>query len=160
MNSSGLPQQIPPQPVPFGRADENGYVVMDINWYLWLYNLALQVFSNSNGSLVVTPTDLLFIDGNIENAQSSIVGANTGSIDTDVVGADVSALNKALQALQLLMADVQDRSVDIVQQSAVAVNLAPYSNLTIPATYGAIFPDYYEIASGFYVDAIGVMQIE
>jgi hypothetical protein len=36
---AALPNQILPQTVPLGKADKDGYVTIDINWYLLLYNL-------------------------------------------------------------------------------------------------------------------------
>jgi len=64
MSSGSLPQQIPSQPVPIGRVDQNGFVTIDINWYLFLYNLASQVFSNANGSIVASSFDIAQLSEN------------------------------------------------------------------------------------------------
>lgn len=58
---SGLPNQIPQQSVPFIEAVNGGkpsYV--DINWYLWLYNLSKSVFgTGGSGSTPASPYDAL-----------------------------------------------------------------------------------------------------
>ena len=59
---SSLPELIPPQPASLGKADADGNVIIDMNWYLFLYNIARQVLNQSNGSLTVSSTDLMLID--------------------------------------------------------------------------------------------------
>lgn len=58
---SGLPNQIPQQSVPFIEAVDGGkpsYV--DVNWYLWLYNLSKSVFgTGGSGSTPASPYDAL-----------------------------------------------------------------------------------------------------
>lgn len=58
---SGLPNQIPQQSVPFIESvdgAEPAYV--DINWYLWLYNLSKSVFgTGGSGSTPASPYDAL-----------------------------------------------------------------------------------------------------
>jgi hypothetical protein len=58
---SGLPNQIPQQSVPFIEAVDGGApAYVDINWYLWLYNLSKSVFgTGGNGSTPASPYDAL-----------------------------------------------------------------------------------------------------
>ena len=48
---SALPNQIPPQNVPFCYKDANDQMIVDINWYLFLYNQWKQ-FSSARVSRV------------------------------------------------------------------------------------------------------------
>lgn len=57
---SGLPTIIPPQSAPLAQV--NGSPVnIDINWYLWLYNLSKQIFGTGggSGSVPTSPYDSL-----------------------------------------------------------------------------------------------------
>lgn len=58
---SGLPNQIPQQSVPFIEAVDGGKpAYVDINWYLWLYNLSKSVFgTGGSGSTPASPYDAL-----------------------------------------------------------------------------------------------------
>lgn len=58
---SGLPNQIPQQSVPFiESADGAKPAYVDINWYLWLYNLSKSVFgTGGGGSTPASPYDAL-----------------------------------------------------------------------------------------------------
>ena len=54
-----LPQQIPPQSTSLGTvADKDGKIVgavtMDVNWWLFLYNIAKQILSASGSPIPVT----------------------------------------------------------------------------------------------------------
>lgn len=58
---SSLPQQIPPQTAEFGKAiDENGKilgkVIIDINYWLFLFNISKQVLSAAGTPVPVTPS--------------------------------------------------------------------------------------------------------
>lgn len=46
---SGLPTQIPPQSEAIGKVD-NSPITIDLNWYLWFYNLSVKVFGTGGGS--------------------------------------------------------------------------------------------------------------
>lgn len=58
---SGLPNQIPQQSVPFIESvDGSKPAYVDINWYLWLYNLSKSVFgTGGSGSTPASPYDAL-----------------------------------------------------------------------------------------------------
>jgi hypothetical protein len=56
-----LPQQIPPQTQPFGTEEigtdgkPTGRVIIDITWYLFLYNIGKQTLSASGTPLPIPP---------------------------------------------------------------------------------------------------------
>jgi hypothetical protein len=54
--NSVLPQRILPEGVPWGTVDKSGKVTIDHNWYLFLYNIALQTIGVS---LTTDQTQLL-----------------------------------------------------------------------------------------------------
>lgn len=89
MSAGSLPQQIPSQPVPFGKVDANGYVTIEFNWYLWLYNMGLQVFSNSSSGIVFDPASFISLN------------------DIDVTGSDTAALDSPIAQALMLAADAQ-----------------------------------------------------
>ena len=107
---SGLPELIPPQPAVFGKADADGNVTINIHWYLFLYNLASQVFSLSNGSITVGQIDLLLIDGddNVEPVEGQSADAISDPLGIDISGADNAKSLSALQAIRALVADLTD----------------------------------------------------
>ena len=45
-----LPNQIIPQTMPWGTANQDGTVTVAHDWWLFLYNLAEQVLSNGSGA--------------------------------------------------------------------------------------------------------------
>lgn len=56
---SGLPTQIPPQSSAIGTANGKP-ITIDLNWYLWLYNLSKSVFgTGGSGSTPASPYDSL-----------------------------------------------------------------------------------------------------
>jgi hypothetical protein len=46
---SGLPSVIPPQSMPFGNDEKGNPQYLNINWYLFLYNLSVQVLGTGGG---------------------------------------------------------------------------------------------------------------
>src|SRR5581483_10885447 len=72
-----LPGQILPQSVPFGRVNEEGALTVDVNWWLFLYNLSQKTLGNGSG----LPADALI---DLESA------------DTDAIDADAIALRQPL----------------------------------------------------------------
>ncbi|MCA8018073.1 hypothetical protein [Burkholderia metallica] len=53
---SGLPEQIPPQGEPIGTVDGRP-VIIDINWYLWLYNVWKDTIGTGSGTVPISPLD-------------------------------------------------------------------------------------------------------
>lgn len=58
---SGLPTRIPPQTLALGEKGPDGQIYLQFDWYLFLYNLAQQVFSVSSGTIPASPSDFLDI---------------------------------------------------------------------------------------------------
>lgn len=56
---SGLPNQIPLQSLPIAQKGPDGSLYVEFNWYLFLYNLAQNVFSSESGSTPASPSDAL-----------------------------------------------------------------------------------------------------
>lgn len=57
---SGLPAQIPQQSVPLLQSSSGKEAqYMDVNWYLWAYNISQAVLGTSSGSTPASPYDLL-----------------------------------------------------------------------------------------------------
>ena len=166
MSNGSLPQTIPPQTASLGKADADGNVTIDLTWYLLFYNLSHQVLSQPNGAIPGSSIDLLLVDsidaaGIDEDAAAQVT---SDSADIDAISADIAKLRAMLQFVQALSVESLDNTGQSSPPSTspAIADLAPYANLTIPASYGCIVPDYYEIANGFYVDVAdtGVFQIE
>ena len=58
---SGLPTLIPPQSMPIGVDSSGNPQYISVNWYLWLYNLSVQVLGTGGGGGItpVSPFDAL-----------------------------------------------------------------------------------------------------
>ena len=130
--SGSLPQTIPPQTAPIGKANEDGDVIIDITWYLLFYNVITQTLSQANGSLVGTPTDLLLID-NVSSIELPSNSPAPISVDQDDSSADVAQLQAMLQALQMLVADINESLTagDVIGPvSATGGNVAVFNGAT------------------------------
>lgn len=82
-----LPQQILPQTTPIGRAGPDGLVQMDVNWWLFLYNLGQNVLGTSQGG---SPAGL---------PASSLT--ELAALDSDVSDSDAVVLRKPISNLQV-----------------------------------------------------------
>ena len=135
-----LPGQILPESVPFGRVDKRGQLLVDHNWYLFLYNLSLQVLSatNASGSSPASPYDLLDMadpdaeGADIPQAYRKIAGLQVAEIDA-VDGADVAAMLRQLVNALLLASDPIPQ--DPLPPPGAVIPLAP---ATSPFAYTAI----------------------
>jgi hypothetical protein len=84
-----LPQQIPPQSVPLGELikdplapDDPGKIIIDLNWYLFLYNLGKQSLSAPQAPIPLTTADLLaLLDDSVPPNAAS--GSHQGSATID-----------------------------------------------------------------------------
>lgn len=58
---SGLPTLIPPQSMPIGADAKGNPIYLPVNWYLYLYNIGVQVLGTGQGggSMPVSPSDAL-----------------------------------------------------------------------------------------------------
>jgi hypothetical protein len=159
-NAGSLPQIIPPQTASLGKADAEGNVTIDITWYLLLYNLTTQVLNAANGSLTITPIDLLLLDGAdiAETTETESTGNGVDTVDIDALGADVAQLQPGqrdvdstdidaaaadaaqllsmLQMVQALIADIIDSASPGIPgnvagpASAVSGNVALFDGTT------------------------------
>lgn len=91
-----LPGQILPQSAIFGRTNEEGEVTIEQNWWLLLYNLALNTLGNGSG----LPADALI---------------DLESIDIDAVGTDSAALRQPLSNALLLAQHLDDLAADVAK---------------------------------------------
>lgn len=64
---SGLPKQIPPQGEPIGMSGGEP-ITLDLNWYLWLYNLSTQVFGTAGSSPATPSTQVATLDSEADSA--------------------------------------------------------------------------------------------
>lgn len=130
MSNGSLPQTIPPQTASLGKADADGNVTIDITWYLLLYNLTTQVLNAANGSLTITPIDLLLLDGadiaETTETESTGNGSGVDTADIDALGADVAQLLSTLQVAQALIADILDQIIAL--PGALYFNGAPIAS--------------------------------
>lgn len=111
-----LPNRIPPQTEPWGAADKDGNVTVGINWYLFLYNLALQVLSQSNGSLASSAIDLTLIN-DIHSVQIIAKPSPVIAPDDDGLGSDIAQLRALLNRQQALIAMLLDPPQDAIDPS-------------------------------------------
>ncbi len=155
--SGSLPQHIPPQTASFGtvegKADDKGNVTgnvtIDITWYLLLYNLTTQVLNAANGSLTITPIDLLLLDGAdiAETTETESTGPgllDVDSTDIDASAADGAQLLSMLQVAQALISDITDAgigSITVTGANGIGVSGSPLTPPgTIALSLGAITP--------------------
>jgi len=97
-----LPQQIPPQTAPVVR-EINGQLLLDKNWWLFLYNIAQSVLGTDGG---LPPSALIELAG----------------ADTDAVGADTAVLRAPIRNLEVQIEGPSD-----------PINLGPLSLLATDA---------------------------
>lgn len=86
-----LPEQILPETASLGRADSQGSVLIDHNWYLFLYNLALQVLGS--GTAQSFPA----------SAVIELASAESDAADTDAV-----VLRQPVVDLERQLGDIPD----------------------------------------------------
>lgn len=118
---SGLPQRIPIQSLPMIYKGQDGNYYAELDWYLFFYNLATQIFPQnpgSGGSTPASPTDLMaFVEMDAmtsDIAQTVRQLANAAILegqDIELVSADLQSIRRAIDNLALsidaLLPDVQ-----------------------------------------------------
>lgn len=116
---SSLPNIIPEQTAKLGTVDDSGNVTIDLNWYLFLYNVATQVLSSNAGGITVSPTDLLLLGNDYVP-----IAANTTSSST----VKICVLGDSLTAQNFLLRDawpaVFQRTMNAADAPCTVVNLA------------------------------------
>lgn len=125
---SGLPNQIPQQSVPLIAGATKSPQYMDINWYLWAYNISKQVLgTSSGGSTPSSPYDLF--DASNLTAQ----------------GADIPQAYRRIANLvvQMAMPPLQDPAPAAQPVQAVTPGASPFTytalaNGVLSVTGGAV----------------------
>lgn len=88
VNRAGLlPGQIPPQTIPLVEQSPTGEMIVDINWYLYFYNLGKNVLMGSLGSVPMS------------------AAVNVALIDSDVVDSDAMQAPRQILNAMLLQPD-------------------------------------------------------
>lgn len=104
-----LPTRIPLQSVPFGEKDQDGNIFVDFNWYLFLYNIAQQVFPqgpSGGGGTPVSPFDVADL------------------VDLDAAASDVPQAYRQIANTKLLEAgDIEVSSADVPRLSRDVTNV-------------------------------------
>jgi hypothetical protein len=148
-----LPQQIIPQTVPFAKANAGGDLIIDKDWWLFLYNLSEQVLGNGGVSL------------------SAVVAFE--ELDSDAADADAVVLRRSIQNLNLQVLespqvssnDLPDiaRSLLLAQDAplpdppALAQPVALITPGASPYTYKAPFAGSVAVTGGT-VSAIAILR--
>jgi hypothetical protein len=159
---SGLPTQIPQQSVPICGENEGKPQFMNINWYLWAYNISLQVLGTSNsggGTTPASPYDLLDAE-NLYAQTSDIPGAYTGLENLGVLlqsveqpnGVDIARLQQQLDSVLVLaaLAPIPDAAPHAQPAQTVTVGASPF-------VYRALADGLLSITSGT-VSAVAIIR--
>lgn len=131
-----LPNFIPPQTAPIAT-DRNGQMLMDINWYLFFYNLANQVLSQ-NTATPVSPSQLLDM------------------IDLDALGTDIpqAYVQNANNNIEVNQEEVTQADINVLKAKITATQLNDYEYN--PYQLGSQTTDYLQFNPYFsYAPKIG-----
>lgn len=108
---SGLPQFIPPQNTPLGEARPDGKIYANIDWYLFLYNLANNVL-RIGGGFPAEPTAIIAMSeseaaqADVPQAYRAIANANAlEAQDIEMMRADLAVLPQRDNNVQALLPD-------------------------------------------------------
>lgn len=106
-----LPDQIPPQSAPFVYDDGSGILRMEVDWYLFLYNLWVSVSSGQKGGVALLDSVSIVMseldDAGSDTAQTQRLIANATLLQPDPdVGPSIQDVRNALVlALDALLQD-------------------------------------------------------
>ena len=131
---TGLPVQIPQQSVPLLQSSKRPPEYMNVNWYLWAYNISLSVNGNGIPALPASPYD--FFD----------------SVNLIAQGADVPQAYRGLEnlAIQLAMPALQDP----MPAAQPTQNVIPGAS---PFTYTALANGLLSVTGGA-VSAVSIIR--
>jgi hypothetical protein len=110
---SGLPDFIPLQTVPIAQEAQDGELYAEFNWYLFFYNLAIQVLSSggstpASGFDILDSVDLDAAGADVPQAYRQIVNETIlAALDVDVAAADVADLRRRDANVQLLLPELE-----------------------------------------------------
>lgn len=175
---SSLPQFIPPQDAPFAQARPDGKIYVDVNWYLFLYNIAINTLP-TNGELPTSEADIIdMIDldaSGTDLPQAFRLNANIGALeaqDIELSGADIANLPTRDNNVQMLqqeadagpsardLANVLTLSLDNLLQDPTPL-AQPVSVITVgasPFTYAASFDGTLSVTGGAVSSIVIVRQ--
>ena len=154
VNRSGLlPGQIPPQTIPLVEQSPTGEMIVDINWYLYFYNLGKISLMGPSGSIPMSAS------------------VNIALIDSDVVDSDAAQAPRQILNAMLLQPDQDIGPTLRDMQNALllaqdgwlfdAIPAAqPVATITVgasPFTYTAQFNGAVSVSGGT-VSAIAVIR--
>lgn len=162
---SVLPQQILPQTAPLGSVQIEGQdipVIIDVNWYLLLYNLCQQALSTPSAPIPITPADVITY-GDIDvfsidplSTQSAVT--NLQALDTQMSMAlttDIASLPRQIVNVQELLSDqeaiptLRDLTNALVYgQDTLLPDVVPQAQPSQAVTVGASPYTYTALASG------------
>ena len=137
-----LPGRILPADTPIGKADENGSVTIDKNWWLFLYNIAAQVLgttgqglsSTSLQQLQASDDDSIDSDAIVLRAQIAAL-ANQIQIENDPAPSLQDVRNALILAQDVLLPDPVVPTPGLEQTIAYALNWVPATNAQIALTF-------------------------
>ena len=154
VNRSGLlPGQIPPQTIPLVEQSPTGEMIVDINWYLYFYNLGKNVLMGPSGFIPMSPS-------------ASISLINSDVVDSDAMQAPRQILNAMLlQADQDISPSLRDmQNALLLAQDSLLPDVTPAAQPVATITVGAS-PFTYTVqfngslsVSGGSVSAIAVIR--
>ena len=133
-----LPTQIPPQTTAFCTANPQGQLIVDINWYLFLYNLWKNVLNSPTGSVATAPAVLVPIADidvfSADNLQTPRLALNAALLQPDPdVGPSLRDLANAL----------------ILASDNLLPDPIPAARPTVSVTVGASPFTYTALAQGY-----------
>lgn len=152
---SGLPNQFPQQSVPFGQTTDGEDVFIDINWFLLLYNVWLNVLSAGSGG-----------GGTPASPYDSLDAANLFAETSDIPQAfrQIASLQVQLGVTALL----PDPAPAAQPAKAITVGASPFvyaalSNGVLSVTGGAvsavsIIRQGVSVATGITTSNLGVIE--
>lgn len=169
-----LPKSIPQQSVPLGQQAQDGNIYVDINWYLFLYNISAQVLGTGSGSVPASDSDLLdFVDLNAESSdvpQTFRQLANNQHLqllNSELGGADLANLSQRTANVQALLpeADAAASLRDLANALLLAtdtllpdpIRVEPWNAPTLInswVNFGAGFNP-----AGYFKDPFGVVHL-
>jgi hypothetical protein len=150
-----LPQQILPETVPFGRADQNGTVTIDHNWWLLFYNVCLQVLGNSSNGLPSSAVlDIQSVTGVSLNADAIVLRQQIANLATQMQPPDVVSDSDLPSIARALLLAQDSLLPDPPALAQPFINVAPTGS---PMTWAAPFWGSFLINGGS-ISAVGLQR--
>jgi hypothetical protein len=139
-----LPQRILPQTEPWGKADADGTVTIDKNWWLFLYNLGLQTLGTGGGLPTTALIELAALDADAADTDAVALRQPIANLNAQLAEMPPTAADFPDIARALLLA--QDVSLpDPPPQAQPAVTIVVGAS---PFTYTASFNGSVAISGG------------